>query len=52
MLNSMTPEKFLDSYTDEFNKGNVSSMLTLYETDACFVSESGQVVRVYKVSLT
>ena len=45
MSDSMTPEKFLKSYVDQFNKGNMSSILTLYESDACFASQPGQVVK-------
>ena len=43
MSDSMTPEKFLKSYVDQFNKGNISSILRLYESDACFASQPGQV---------
>ena len=45
MSDSMTPEKFLKSYVDQFNKGDMRSILTLYESDACFVSQPGQVVK-------
>src|SRR5437867_1219496 len=45
MSDSMTPENFLKSYVDQFNKGNISSILTLYESDACFASQPGQVVK-------
>jgi ketosteroid isomerase-like protein len=30
---------------EEFNKGNVGFLMTLYENDACFASEQGQVVK-------
>ena len=45
MSDSMTPEKFLNSYVDQFNKGNLSSILRLYESDACFASQPGQAVK-------
>jgi ketosteroid isomerase-like protein len=45
MSDSMTPEKFLKSYVDQFNKGNISSILTLYESDACFASQPEQIVK-------
>jgi ketosteroid isomerase-like protein len=41
----MTPEDLLNLQVQEFNKGNVSLLMTLYENDACFASEPGQVVK-------
>jgi ketosteroid isomerase-like protein len=41
----MTPEALLNSQVQEFNKGNISFLMTLYEKDACFASNSGQVVK-------
>jgi uncharacterized protein (TIGR02246 family) len=40
-----TPEDLLKSQVEEFNKGNISFLLTLYEKDACFASRPGQVVK-------
>lgn len=40
----MTPEDLLNLQVEEFNRGDVSFLMTLYEDDACFVSEPGQVV--------
>jgi ketosteroid isomerase-like protein len=40
----MTPNEFLSSYVEEFNARNVSSLINMYETDACFVVQPGQVV--------
>ena len=40
----MTPEEFLSSYVEEFNARNVSSLINMYETDACFAVRPGQVV--------
>jgi ketosteroid isomerase-like protein len=41
----MTPEEFLSSFVKEFNAGDINSLLMLYETDACTVSQLGQVVK-------
>ena len=41
----MTPEEFLSSFVEEFNAGDINSLLILYETDACTVSQPGQVVK-------
>jgi ketosteroid isomerase-like protein len=40
----MTPKEFLSSYVEEFNAKNVGSLIDMYETDACFVIQPGQVV--------
>ena len=40
----MTPEEFLSSYAEKFNARDISSLIRLYETNACFVSQPGQVV--------
>jgi hypothetical protein len=34
----MKPKEFLLSYVEKFNAGDISSLVALYETDACFVS--------------
>ena len=41
----MTPEELLNLQVKEFNKGNVSFLMTLYENDACFASGPEQVVK-------
>ena len=41
----MTPKEFLKSYVEKFNTKNVSSLIDMYETDACFQVQPGQVVR-------
>ena len=41
----MTPKEFLGSYVKEFNAKNVSSLMNMYETGACFVIQPGQVVK-------
>jgi ketosteroid isomerase-like protein len=45
MSRIMTPEDLLSSQVEEFNKGNIDFLMTLYEKDACFASKPGQVVR-------
>jgi uncharacterized protein (TIGR02246 family) len=45
MSKIMTPEDLLNSQVEEFNKGNTSFLMTLYEKDACFASSPGQVVK-------
>jgi ketosteroid isomerase-like protein len=44
----MTPEDVLDLQVKEFNKGNISFLMTLYENGACSVSNPGQVVEDLK----
>ena len=44
----MTPEDVLDLQVKEFNKGNISFLMTLYENGACFASNPGQVVEDLK----
>jgi ketosteroid isomerase-like protein len=41
----MTPKEFLRSYVEKFNAKNVSSLIDMYETDACFQVQPGQVVK-------
>jgi ketosteroid isomerase-like protein len=45
MSKIMTPGDMLNLQVKEFNKGNISFLMTLYENDACFASKPGQVVR-------
>ena len=42
MSKIMTPEDVLDLEVKEFNKGNISFLMTLYENGACFASKPGQ----------
>jgi ketosteroid isomerase-like protein len=39
------PADLLYLQVEEFNRGNVSFLMTLYEKDACFASNPGQVVQ-------
>ena len=41
----MTPEELLNIQAEEFNKGNIIFLMTLYENDACFASKPGQAVK-------
>lgn len=41
----MTPKEFLISYVKKFNSGDINSLISLYETEACFVSQEGEVVK-------
>jgi len=40
----MNPKEFLSSYVEKFNARDINSLISLYETNACFVSQPGQVV--------
>jgi ketosteroid isomerase-like protein len=44
MSKFLTPEDLLNSQVEEFNKGDISFLMTLYEKDACFASKPEQVV--------
>jgi ketosteroid isomerase-like protein len=44
MTRISNPGDLLSSQVEEFNKGNIDFLMTLYEKDACFASEPGQVV--------
>ena len=41
----MTPKEFLISYVEKFNAGDISSMINMYEIDACFVSQEGKIIK-------
>jgi ketosteroid isomerase-like protein len=40
-----TPEGSFNSFVEAFNAGDTSSMVMLYEADACTVSQLGHVVK-------
>src|ERR671918_174581 len=42
--NFRPPEDVLKSQVKEFNKGNINSLMTFYEKDACFASEPGLII--------
>src|ERR687897_965823 len=41
----MTPEEVLDSIVEGVNTGNIDSLMTLYETGACFATQPGQLAK-------
>ena len=41
----MTPEEVLNSVVEGINTGNLDSLIMLYETDACFASQPGQLAK-------
>jgi ketosteroid isomerase-like protein len=42
MVKNMTPEEVLNSVVEGINKGDLDSLMTLYETEACFATQPGQ----------
>ena len=42
MSKKMTPEEVLNSVVEGINTGNLDSLMMLYESDACFASQPGQ----------
>ena len=45
MSKKMTPEEVLNSVVEGMNTGNLDSLMALYETDACFASQPGQLAK-------
>ena len=45
MSKNMTPEEVLNSIVEGINTGDLDSLMTLYEPDACFVSQPGQLAK-------
>jgi len=41
----MTPKEFLISYVEKFNAADISSLINMYEIDACFVSQEGEIIK-------
>ena len=41
----MRPEEVLNSVVEGINTGNLDSLMMLYETDACFASQPGQLAK-------
>jgi uncharacterized protein (TIGR02246 family) len=41
----MTPEEVLYSVVEGINTGNLDSLMMLYETDACFATQPGQLAK-------
>jgi uncharacterized protein (TIGR02246 family) len=45
MYKKMTPGEVLNSVAEGINTGDLDSLMTLYEADACFASQPGQLAR-------
>jgi ketosteroid isomerase-like protein len=45
MAKKNTPEEVLNSIVEGINTGDLDSLMTLYEADACFASKPGQIVK-------
>ncbi len=41
----MTPEEVIYSVVEGINSGDLDSLMTLYEADACFASQPGQLAK-------
>ena len=41
----MTPEEVLNSIVEGINTGNIDSLMTLYESGACFATQPGQLAK-------
>ena len=48
----MTPGEVLDAVVEGINTRDLESLMTLYEGDACFASQPGQLARVFVISST
>jgi len=44
MSKKMTPRDVLNSVVEGINAGDLDSLMTLYEADACFAPQPGQLV--------
>ena len=45
MANKMSPEAVLNSIVEGINTGDIDSLMMLYEDDACFASQPGQLAK-------
>ena len=45
MSKKMTPGEVLDSVVEGINTGDLDSLMMLYEDDACFASQPGQLAK-------
>ncbi|WP_458744405.1 YybH family protein [Candidatus Nitrosocosmicus sp. T] len=45
MSKKMTPEDVLNSVVEGINTGNLDDLMTLYEADACFATQPGQLAK-------
>ena len=44
-MSNHTPEEALHSIVESMNTGNIESLMMLYEHEACFASQPGQIVK-------
>ena len=44
-MSNHTPEEVLCSIVESMNSGNTESLMMLYEPEACFASQPGQIVK-------
>jgi uncharacterized protein (TIGR02246 family) len=45
MPNNSTPEEVLISIVEGINNGDLDALMTLYESDACFATQPGQLAK-------
>ena len=45
MSKKTTPEEVLNSIVEGINTGNIDSLMTLYESGACFATQPGQLAK-------
>lgn len=45
MAKKMTPEDVLNSVVEGINTGDLDALMTLYEADACFATQPGQLAK-------
>jgi uncharacterized protein (TIGR02246 family) len=45
MMKMTTPEEVLSSVTEGINTGNLDALMTLYEAEACFATQPGQLAK-------
>ena len=45
MFKRTTPEEVLSSVVEGINTGNMDSLMTLYEANACFATQPGQIAK-------
>jgi uncharacterized protein (TIGR02246 family) len=45
MSKKLTPEEVLNSVVKGINSGDLDSLMTLYEADACFASQPGKIAK-------
>ena len=45
MMKMTTPEEVLNSVTEGINAGDLDALMTLYETDACFAIQPGELAK-------